>query len=134
MKKIILFLLINSLFSGCLMDNFYINEADQRAFSDMEESFQSARVYNDSLAYCGNMDSLCAPEYVQYCDSMFHHYANEWNRHHNNYSHDRLNSDHHHNGNIMPHQGHHNRNNDGHHNTHHGTMDQLMGDHGRYHP
>lgn len=130
-------LIILIMATACQKDNFNeLSAADQKAFEDMEEALDKAHLYNDSLVHCNDAGTACSQQYIEYCDSMFHSYVNQWSSHHNNYSHDNDHDDHHHDGHGMHHHGNHNNHDDseGHHEYHHNMMDNLMEDHEPYHP
>lgn len=122
---------------GCRKDNLdKLNQSDQEALVGIEAAYDNAQVYNDSLIYCAGSGHSCSQEYIEYCDSMFHHYEDLWNHHHDDYSHDNPHDDHHHDSHGMQHHGNHNNHDDseGHHETQHNQMEHLSDEHEPYHP
>ena len=138
MKMITIYsVIIISAIAGCRKDNYdKLSAADQEAFEGMEQTWNKAQLYNDSLVNCNSSGTPCSQAYIEHCDSMFHHYASQWSYHHDNYDHDNAHGDHHHDGHGMHHHGNHNNhdNNEGHHEYHHNMMDELMEDHEPHHP
>lgn len=73
-----------------------ISQQDVIAIEGMEKSYLDAVLYNDSIFYCLDSSLSCENEFIDYCDSLFHHYEDEYNLHHNSYSHLNAGDDHHH--------------------------------------
>lgn len=123
--------------TGCSKDRLdKLSSTDLAAYEGIEASYNSAKLYNDSLVSCGGSGGVCTDAFINYCDSLFHHYEEEWSHHHGDYDHDNKHCDHHHNSDGMHQQGNrHNHDNDeGHHEYHHGLMDNLLKAHQPYHP
>lgn len=115
--------------------NVEISSTDVTAIDGMEKSYTSALQYNDSIFNCMDFDPLCENEYLEYCDNMFHQYADEFENHHNNYSHANSGDDEHHNN--MNHNDHGNgmmgNQNYGNCNESMNQMDSLLVHHNSYH-
>lgn len=123
--------------TGCRKDHLdKLSKADQEALAGMESAYNNAKAFNDSIVYCSGAGQPCSQEYVEYCDSIFHHYESLWNQHHENYSHDNPHDDHHHDGHGMHQNGSANGhdNEAGHHQSQHDLMILLASQHEPYHP
>jgi hypothetical protein len=121
--------------------NQELSAADKVAAEGMEEAYESTRVYNDSLVWCDNSGSTCSLEFVNYCDSLYHNFDEEYNYHHNNYSHNNVGDDHHHSAMSMHNHGSNNQHGEGGeegghgHSIHgHNEMTELHALHQGYHP
>ena len=82
-----------------------ISEGDKLAIEGMEKSLFTADQYNDSIFTCLDSSLFCEDEYLNYCDSLFHHFANEYEHHHGLYSHLNEGDDHHHESMGQNHHG-----------------------------
>lgn len=95
-------------FIRCEKNNEGTNEITQEdisAIEGMEKSLFTADQYNDSIFTCLDSSLFCEDEYLNYCDSLFHHYANEYEHHHGLYSHLNEGDDHHHESMGQNHHG-----------------------------
>lgn len=117
-----------------------LSGGDQEHFLEMQNNYDLAYLYNDSLSIAsedrnkGKYDG----DYRLYCDSMYHHYREQWYHHHKLFSHDEKYTDHHHEGGVMHtkkmsrHHEHDYR--QSHHQYHHDRMEELDEYHAPYHP
>jgi hypothetical protein len=105
------------------------------AIEAMEKSLAGAEQYNDSIFTCIDFSPNCEVDYLDYCDSLFHHYADDYEHHHNAYSHNNSGDDHHHEYMNQNHHG--NGMNGGQNNGHNmqsmNQMDSLLVHHQAYH-
>ena len=126
--------------SSCKKDNYEkLSAADQEAFDGMEAAYLSAEENDDKLKACDDAPATCTPQYLQYCDSLYHHYEYEWNYQHERYNHDEGHCDHSHATNgeqkqtakqkRQKHEA-----EEGHHLYHHEKMEQLQARHTLHHP
>lgn len=69
---------------------------DLEATEGMEEAYEKAIIYNDSLIWCLENNSICEEEFLNYCDDIYHEQDGLYEFHHNNYSHNNMEDDHHH--------------------------------------
>tara|TARA_B100000508_G_C11456100_1_gene276813 strand:- start:1662 stop:2072 length:411 start_codon:yes stop_codon:yes gene_type:complete len=76
--------------------NRELSEADKVALEGMEEGYETAKLYNDSLVWCNNISNNCSKNFKAYCDSIYHEFDDSYEMHHDNYSHNNLEDDHHH--------------------------------------
>lgn len=117
-----------------------LSAEDELATEGMEEAFETAKLYNDSLIWCDDPNHNCTQTFIDYCDSIFHHHDNEYDTHHNNYSHNNVDDDHHHSAVSQHHHGkieHHGEDDDEHHGHNqesHNEMNELREHHKPYHP
>ena len=127
---------------GCQEDSDLAKELspeDELAAEGMEEAFETAELYNDSLIWCDTTLS-CTPLFINYCDGIFHHHDELFDFHHDNYSHNNVDDDHHHGPVSQHHHGdmvHHDDGGGGHHGHsihNHEEMNELKEDHKPYHP
>ena len=72
-----------------------LSRQDVVAIDGMEKSFELAKQYDDSLFTCLDFNPQCEANFVEYCDSLFHHYDERYEHHHNQYSHQNDGDDHH---------------------------------------
>ncbi len=87
------------LLSACNMENHLFEdmpEKDVMALEGMEEAYENALVYNDSLMYCTTGEISCDTDMPFYYDDLFHQFDEMFTLHHNNYSHNNTDDDHHH--------------------------------------
>lgn len=117
----------------------HLSSSDQEYFEEMNQAYEQAKVYNDSLIYIQDeaKQGEFSSEYREYCDSLFHHHENEWNHHHDQYSHDKKYCDHSHDGGMMHGRKSRHQNHDytqSHHQHHHDEMHDLSESHNPYHP
>jgi len=89
-----------------------LSESDLIALEGMEENYEAALRYNDSLAFCMNGTLDCDSSTMLHYDEMFHQFDDMFNFHHENFSHNNDDDDHHHDdgqtvwhGNMMGHGG-----------------------------
>ena len=115
---------------------------DLVAFKGMQTAYSNAKLYNDSLMSC--TDSL----QQIHCDNTYHNYYEQFDLHHNNYSHSNSFDDHHHDGGGGMQQQDGNGTNhgncaccgsdsdseSGHYEVDHTMMDKLNQQHQPYHP
>jgi len=80
------------------------SEADEIATEAMEEAFEGATLYNDSLVHCSETGN-CSDAFIQYCDSLFHEFDEEYDHNHEAYSHNNSSDDHHHGATSEHHHG-----------------------------
>ena len=116
--------------------NAEISAIDLAAIDGMEKSYVSALQYNDSIFDCMEFNLLCANQYLESCDSLFHQYADEYEHHHNNYSHLNGGDDHHHDNMNQDHHGNGmmgGQNNQGHNVGSMDQLDSLLDHHATYH-
>ena len=121
-----------------------MSEADITATEGMEEAYHEAKEYNDSLIWCADTGTTCSVATVNYYDSLFHHFDDEFEMHHANYSHNNVEDDHHHSATSMhshgnPNVGHDEEeeeegHNEGHSIESHYEMEELRLEHKEYHP
>lgn len=102
MKTTFLSLLIVLLIIGCMKDrNDKLSEDQLNAVALMNDSYQNAKLYNDSLVYASsgimNADSVR----LHYFDSKHHYYIQRFDSCHHTYQHDLVSADHSHNSNSM---------------------------------
>jgi hypothetical protein len=90
-------------------------ESDVLALEGMSDAYEASLRYNDSLTICTNEPSGCDSTTLFHYDDMFHQFDDQFNFHHNAYSHNNENDDHHHksgqsvwHGNMMGHGNSHN--------------------------
>ncbi len=99
-KYFILVFSLSFLFA-CNKDNdlFEImQESDLAALEGMDEAYDNALVYNDSLQLCFDDPISCDSVTVAHFDGYFHQFDDMFNLHHENYSHNYIDDDHHHEG------------------------------------
>jgi len=116
-----------------------LSPADELASEGMEEAYEAAKLYNDSLVWCDDTNHQCTAMFIDYCDSLFHAHDSSYNDHHANYSHNNVDDDHHHNANSQHHHGQVEHGEDeeehhGHNQESHQAMIMLRDFHGLYHP
>jgi hypothetical protein len=87
-------------------------ESDLIALEGMDEAYEEALHYNDSLMLCVSEPLNCDSATMYHYDELFHQFDEMFDLHHGNYSHHNEADDHHHDGganiwhgNMM---GHHN--------------------------
>lgn len=73
-------------------------ESDLIALEGMEEAYERASIYNDSLLICFNESMDCDLATQMHYDELFHQFEGQFDAHHANYSHNNLEDDHHHEG------------------------------------
>ncbi len=90
-------------------------ESDKIALEGMSEAYEAALRFNDSLTICTNEPLSCDSITMFHYDDKFHQFDDQFNLHHNEYSHNNEDDDHHHNsgqsvwhGDMMGHGGSHN--------------------------
>lgn len=108
--KYIVFILSFSFLLACQKDNDVLNqmtESDLVALEGMDEAYEIAFRYNDSLRLCSTVPQNCDSNMMAQYDEYFHHFDEMFNLHHGNYSHNNSCDDHHHEGgnNIHHHNG-----------------------------
>ncbi len=97
-----------------------ISEDDIIALKGMDEAFQAASLYNDSLSMCVNDPIGCDSMTMFYYDEQFHQNDDLFEMHHENYSHNNVGDDHYHDGtNNIQNGGMMHNENDGHNNEDH---------------
>lgn len=83
-----------------------LSESDHEALEGMEEAFEAATRYNDSLTICINDFTSCDSVRMWHYDDMFHQFDEMFDHHHGEYSHNNHDDDHHHNdGHTIWHGG-----------------------------
>ena len=82
-----------------------LTEADLIALDGMEEAFESAVLYNDSLHFCSTEPLSCDSTTMLHYDALFHQFDEMFIHHHDNYSHNNNDDDHHHEAGNMIHHG-----------------------------
>ena len=81
------------MFTACEKESDLSDELsaeDKIAVEGMEEALHTAEAYQDSLVWCDDPANNCDTAFVQYCDSLFHFGDAEYERHHDNYSHNNI--------------------------------------------
>jgi hypothetical protein len=116
-------------------ENVGISAEDLAAIDGMDKSYLAAEQYNDSIFICLDFNPICENEYLNSCDSLFHHYADEYENYHHSYSHQNAGDDHHH---AYMNQDHHGNGMMGEQNYGHSIessnqMDSLLVHHAAYH-
>ena len=101
MKTILLFLSIVLLLVSCLKkQNDKLSEEELNAVALMKDSYQNAKLYNDSLVYARNGVINADSARLHYLDSRYHYYDQRFDSCHHAYQHDLVTADHsHHNNN-----------------------------------
>lgn len=78
-------------------DHFEITpESDLAALEGMDQAYDRALAYNDSLIVCDSEPNSCDSTSMRHYDEMFHQFDEMFNEHHGNYSHNNVDDDHHH--------------------------------------
>ena len=72
-------------------------ESDLVALQGMEDAYDNALMYNDSMLLCTDQPT-CNDAMMMHYDEMFHQFDEMFDMHHGNYSHDNMDDDHHHEG------------------------------------
>lgn len=107
--KYIVFILSISILFTCQKDSDLIKvmpETDLLALEGMNEAYESALRYNDSLQLCYDDPITYDSVRMTHCDAFYHQFDEKFNFHHGNYSHNNSCDDHHHEGgNITHHNG-----------------------------
>jgi len=104
MKTNLLFLFLGTLFffAACETEDTLFEvmpQSDIIALEGMDESFNLASIYNDSLAFCADELLECDSETLAHYDDIYHQHDDLFELHHQNYSHNNMDDDHHHEGN-----------------------------------
>ena len=139
MKRVNIWLLSIILLSISCQKNQSLNDdvssTDLAAIEGMEKALEVAEQYNDSIFTCIDFNPNCEVEYLDNCDSLFHHYADDYEHHHNAYSHANNGDDHHHEYMNQNHHGNgmHGGQNNGHSMQSMNQMDSLLVHHQVYH-
>ncbi|WP_420575436.1 hypothetical protein [Ekhidna sp.] len=106
-----------------------LSQADLESLNGLREAYTNAVNENEAFKISIQDDDL---DGIHLHDSLFHHFQNLYEEHHENYSHENGHDDHHHDTDGM-HMGSNGMNGhddqDGHHAEDHELMDGLMGDH-----
>jgi hypothetical protein len=117
-----------------------LSSADEIATEGMEEAEHEAEEYNDSLVWCTDTSNACVATTVNYYDSLFHYNSDEFDFHHENYSHNNLDDDHHHSA-VSTHShgdAEHPEEEEGADHGHsiegHQEMEEIRAEHEQYHP
>lgn len=99
-KYVILGLGIFLLFACNKEDDLFdvMPETDRIALEGMDEAYENALVYNDSLLVCSTEPMSCDSATMIHYDEMFHQFDEMFDFHHANYSHNNVGDDHHHEG------------------------------------
>jgi len=142
--NLILFMAILFLLVSCEKKSDLIiemSEADEIATEGMEEAEHEAEEYNDSLAWCTDTSNACTAITINYYDSLFHYHSDQFDFHHENYSHNNLDDDHHHSavnthshGNPPEHGEEEEGEDHGHSIEGHQEMATIRAEHEEYHP
>jgi hypothetical protein len=107
--RYIVFILSISFLFACQKDNDQLNpmsEGDLIALEGMDEAYESALRYNDSLQLCYDDPITCDSTRMAHYDELYHQFDEMFNFHHSNYSHSNSCDDHHHEGgNNIHHSG-----------------------------
>jgi hypothetical protein len=128
---------------GCQKESELFEELsieDKLAAEGMEESFEIAKLYNDSLIWCNDTNQTCTQIFIDYCDSIYHSHDEQYNINHDVYSHNNVDDDHHHSAVSQHHHGaiEHHEEDEGEHHGHnqesHNEMNELREYHLLYHP
>ena len=110
-----------------------ISASEQELLQGMKDSYENARLYNDTLE---SIVQSVAPDEYEYCDSAYNYYVNCFDSLHDLYPHNNEDADHYHD-----HMGMHMMQDmmksmmgstpwvDGHHSIEHDMMDELESDH-----
>lgn len=73
-------------------------QSDLLALDGMNDAYETALRYNDSLWICSSVPITCDSSTMFHYDDQFHHFDGMFDYHHNNYSHNNKSDDHHHEG------------------------------------
>jgi hypothetical protein len=73
-------------------------ESDIVALEGMDEAYNNALIYNDSLQQCADEPTSCNDATVAHYDEFFHQFDDLFDQHHEDYSHNNMGDDHHHEG------------------------------------
>ena len=121
--------------NGC-SDDDELSGQDQVALEGLRSAYASAKLYNDSLAFCADLAIHCTDSVIAHLDVLYHHNDSLFSFHHGNYSHDNMHDDHHHDGHGMHGQGSSccHGSSDGHHSDDHTLIDALHQTHVPLHP
>lgn len=124
---------VTILLYACKKDeNNSLTAQDQLLLTEMQDSYENARLYNDTL---NTIDEHIAPDDFEYCDSAFHHYVEQYDSLHRQYPHLNGEADHFHDSQgmhmmeTMMNMTSHNPWTDGHHRVEHDMMDELESEH-----
>ena len=100
MKTILLSLLIVLPLASCNKSrNDKLSEDQLNAVVVMKDSYQNAKLYNDSLVYASAINAASAT--LHYFDSKYHYYDQKFDSCNRAYQHDLVSADHSHNNNSM---------------------------------
>jgi hypothetical protein len=144
MKTTNLILLITALFLmvSCEKKSDLIiemSEADEIATEGMEEALHEAEEHNEELEVCADSNN-CTVSEIATIDSLYHYHSDQYDFHHENYSHNNLDDDHHHSEVNTHSHGNpeHGEEEEGEHHGHnienHYEMIELREKHKEYHP
>ncbi len=99
-KKLIPLLSILLLFACNKADDLFdiMPENDLIALEGMDEAYDNALIYNDSLLLCGTDPTTCDAAAIAHFDELFHQFDAMFDDHHENYTHNNMDDDHHHEG------------------------------------
>jgi len=75
-----------------------IPETDLISLERMNEAYETALLYNDSLLVCSTDRINCDSATVFHYDDLFHQFDEMFDFYHENYSHNNVSDDHHHDG------------------------------------
>lgn len=98
-SKYLIFPVIIFLLFACNKENTLFevtSENDLIALEGMEEAYERASQYNDSLMLCFNESMDCDLVIQMHFDERFHQFEGQFDMHHANYSHNNTEDDHHH--------------------------------------
>ena len=101
MKSITMIFFLSLIFLiACNKDEFFEiqPESDHEALEGMEETYEKALTYNDSLMFCSIDPNICDEETMSHYDDLFHEFDDMFDIHHGEYSHNNVADDHHHEG------------------------------------
>jgi len=108
-SKYFIFVLSISFLLACNKDNDLfdiMSTSDLAALEGMDEAYDNALLYNDSLQLCSDEPTSCDSVTIAHYDEFFHQFDEMFNFHHGNYSHNNICDDHHHEGvNNVHHNG-----------------------------
>jgi len=93
---VIIFLIFACTKNDNLLDD--LSESDLIALELMDEAYNGALLYNDSLRFCYMAPISCDSVTIYHHDKIFHQFDQMFEIHHSNYSHNNVGDDHHHEG------------------------------------
>ncbi|MCB9326435.1 MAG: hypothetical protein H6571_22040 [Lewinellaceae bacterium] len=86
---------------ACNKNKDSLSEADLIALESMEEAYEKAVQYNESLVLCSDVATACDSITIAQYDELYHQFDSMFDYHHENYSHGNDFDDHRHEGGSM---------------------------------